>query len=163
MKALSTADKQRDRTAVPEQARGVANMVTDLLEQLMMCQPATDTEDEAAMAGNSVSESSVETRALRRGREREKRNANHIVEQRLHPTPLLPHDQPAAHIKHGQGAAAGSVSSSSPTRSTPPNASGARSMTETVWLMAHRTRSRMPNAITTKNGMDGAPITSVNG
>ena len=72
MKALATADEQRDRTAVPEQARGVANMVTDRLEQLMMCQPATNTEDEAAMAVNSDSESSVETRAPRRGREREK-------------------------------------------------------------------------------------------
>ena len=36
MKALATADEQRDRSAVPEPARGFDNMVTNRLEQLMM-------------------------------------------------------------------------------------------------------------------------------
>ena len=72
MKEISTADKQREGTAISGTTGGIANMVTERLQQMVMeaGEETSDLEEESAMAATSESDSSVKRKSRRRGRKR---------------------------------------------------------------------------------------------
>ena len=72
MKEIATADKQRDRAEISGTNGGIANMVTERQQHMVMevGQETSYSEEESAMAATSESDSSVEKKSSRRGRER---------------------------------------------------------------------------------------------
>ena len=72
MKEIVTADKQRDRAAISGPTRGISNMVTKRLQQMVMDagEETSNSEEESRMAATSESNSSVERKSSRQGRER---------------------------------------------------------------------------------------------
>ena len=72
MKEIATADKQRYRAAILGPTGGIANMVTERLQQMVMeaGEETSNLEEESAMAVTLESDSSVERKSSRRGRKR---------------------------------------------------------------------------------------------
>ena len=56
MKEIATADKQRDHAAISGPTGGIANMVTERLEQMVMeaGEETSDLEEESAMASLDI-------------------------------------------------------------------------------------------------------------
>ena len=72
MKDIATVDEQRDRTVISGPTGGMANMVTERLQKMVMeaGEETSNSEEESAMAATSESDSSVERKSSRRGRKR---------------------------------------------------------------------------------------------
>ena len=70
MKEIATADEQSYRAAISGLTRGIANLVTERLQQMVMeaGEQTSDLEEESAMAATSESDSSVERKSSRWGR-----------------------------------------------------------------------------------------------
>ena len=70
MKDIATVDEQRDRAAISGPTGGMANMVTERLQQMVMeaGEETSNSEEESVMAATSESNSSVERKSSRWGR-----------------------------------------------------------------------------------------------